>query len=178
MANCQKLNLTSSLTIFKSEYRTNKESEYIASAWDNRSIFNMGGTYYFPRQWSFGMKVSCIGGTPYTPYDEYKTSLVAAWDAQGRAYYDYNKYNTERLPAYAQVDVRVDKAFYLKRCMLGFYIDLQNISGSKLKQADRLISTGTIKNPTAPIAQQHYELKHIKQSSGTLLPTLGITFEY
>lgn len=174
----KKLNLTSSLTIFKSEYRTNKESEYIASAWDNRSIFNMGGTYYFPRQWSFGMKVSCIGGTPYTPYDEYKTSLVAAWDAQGRAYYDYNKYNTERLPAYAQVDVRVDKAFYLKRCMLGFYIDLQNISGSKLKQADRLISTGTIKNPTAPIAQQQYELKHIKQSSGTLLPTLGITFEY
>lgn len=174
----KKLNLTSSLTIFKSEYRTNKESEYIASAWDNRSIFNMGGTYYFPRQWSFGMKVSCIGGTPYTPYDEYKTSLVAAWDAQGRAYYDYNKYNTERLPAYAQVDVRVDKVFYLKRCMLGFYIDLQNISGSKLKQADRLISTGTIKNPTAPIAQQQYELKHIKQSSGTLLPTLGITFEY
>lgn len=174
----KKLNLTSSLTIFKSEYRTNKESEYIASAWDNRSIFNMGGTYYFPRQWSFGMKVSCIGGTPYTPYDEYKTSLVAAWDAQGRAYYDYNKYNTERLPAYAQVDVRVDKAFYLKRCMLGFYIDLQNISGSKLKQADRLISTGTIKNPTAPIAQQQYELKQIKQSSGTLLPTLGITFEY
>lgn len=174
----KKLNLTSSLTIFKSEYRNNKESEYIASAWDNRFIFNMGGTYYFPHQWSFGMKVSCIGGTPYTPYDEYKSSLVTAWDAQGRAYYDYSKYNTERLPAYAQVDVRVDKVFYLKRCMLGFYIDLQNISGSKLKQADRLISTGTIKNPTAPISEQQYELKHIKQSSGTLLPTLGITFEY
>ena len=32
----KKLNLASSFTLFKSEYRTDKESEYIASAWDNR----------------------------------------------------------------------------------------------------------------------------------------------
>lgn len=174
----KKLNLASSLTIFKSEYRKDKESDYIASSWDNRYIFNLRGTYNFAHQWSFGMKVSYIGGAPYTPYDEEKSSLVSAWDAQGRAYYDYSKYNQERLPAFAQVDVRVDKIFYLKRCMLGFYIDLQNITSSKLKQQDVLMSTGTIANPTAPIGEQYYIMKHIKQTSGTLLPTLGITFEY
>ena len=41
----KKLNLASSFTLFKSEYRTDKESEYIASAWDNRFIFNLRGTY-------------------------------------------------------------------------------------------------------------------------------------
>lgn len=174
----KKLNLASSFTLFKSEYRTDKESEYIASAWDNRFIFNLQGTYNLPRHWSVGMKVSCIGGAPYTPYDADKSSLVTAWNAQGKPYYDYTRYNEERLPAFTQVDIRIDKTFYLKRCMLGFYIDLQNIAGSKLKQADVLMSTGVIKNPDAPIAEQRYVMKSLKQESGTLLPTLGITFEY
>ena len=174
----KKLNLASSFTLFKSEYRTDKESEYIASAWDNRFIFNLRGTYNLPRHWSVGMKVSCIGGTPYTPYDAEKSSLVTAWNAQGKPYYDYTRYNEERLPPFTQVDIRIDKTFYLKRCMLGFYIDLQNIAGSKLKQADVLMSTGVIKNPDAPIAEQRYVMKSLKQESGTLLPTLGITFEY
>ena len=174
----KKLNLASSFTLFKSEYRTDKESEYIASAWDNRFIFNLRGTYNLPRHWSVGMKVSCIGGAPYTPYDADKSSLVTAWNAQGKPYYDYTRYNEERLPAFTQVDIRIDKTFYLKRCMLGFYIDLQNIAGSKLKQADVLMSTGVIKNPDVPIAEQRYVMKSLKQESGTLLPTLGITFEY
>ena len=174
----KKLNLASSFTLFKSEYRTDKESEYIASAWDNRFIFNLRGTYNLPRHWSVGMKVSCIGGAPYTPYDADKSSLVTAWNAQGKPYYDYTRYNEERLPAFTQVDIRIDKTFYLKRCMLGFYIDLHNIAGSKLKQADVLMSTGVIKNPDAPIAEQRYVMKSLKQESGTLLPTLGITFEY
>lgn len=174
----QKLNLSTSFTLFKSEYRNNKESEYIASAWDNRYIFNMSGTYNFPHNWSLGMKVSCIGGAPYTPYDIDKSSLVTAWNAQGRPYYDYGQYNTGRLPAFGQLDVRVDKTFYLKRCMLGFYIDLQNVTNSKFRQPDILMSTGVIENPSAPIAEQRYKMKYISQKSGTLMPTLGITFEY
>ena len=174
----KKLNLASSFTLFKSEYRNNKQSEYIASAWDNRYIFNMSGTYNFPHNWSLVMKISCIGGAPYTPYDVEKSSLVTAWNAQGRPYYDYTKYNTGRLPAFGQLDVRVDKTFYLKRCMLGFYIDLQNVTNSKFKQPDILMSTGVIENPSAPMAEQRYKMKYITQKSGTLMPTLGITFEY
>ncbi|MCE9403928.1 TonB-dependent receptor [Bacteroides fragilis] len=174
----KKLNLASSFTLFKSEYRNNKQSEYIASAWDNRYIFNMSGTYNFPHNWSLGMKISCIGGAPYPPYDVEKSSLVTAWNAQGRPYYDYTKYNTGRLPAFGQLDVRVDKTFYLKRCMLGFYIDLQNVTNSKFKQPDILMSTGVIENPSAPMAEQRYKMKYITQKSGTLMPTLGITFEY
>ncbi|MBC8595115.1 TonB-dependent receptor [Oscillospiraceae bacterium N12] len=174
----KKLNLASSFTLFKSEYRKDKRSEYIASAWDNKYIFNLSGTYNFPHHWSFGMKVSCIGGAPYTPYDVEKSSLVNAWNAQGRPYYDYSKYNTGRLPAFGQIDVRVDKTFYIKRYMLGFYIDLQNVTKSTFKQPDILMSTGEIENPTAPQAQQRYKMKYIEQKSGTLMPTLGITFEY
>lgn len=174
----QKLNLSSSLTIFKSEFKDGGQGSYVPSAWDNRFILNMSGTYNFPKHWSLGAKVSCIGGSPYTPYDVEKSSLVEAWNVQGRAYYDYSRYNQERLPVFGQLDVRVDKTFYLKKCMLGFYLDIQNITASKLRQPDALMSTGQIENPSAPLSEQRYVMKSIRQESGTLLPTLGITFEY
>lgn len=174
----QKLNLSSSLTFFKSEFKDGEQGSYVPSAWDNRFILNMSGTYNFPKHWSLGAKVSCIGGSPYTPYDVEKSSLVEAWNVQGRAYYDYSRYNQERLPVFGQLDVRVDKTFYLKKCMLGFYLDIQNITASKLRQPDALMSTGQIENPSAPLSEQRYVMKSIRQESGTLLPTLGITFEY
>lgn len=174
----QKLNLSSSLTIFKSEFKDGEQGSYVPSAWDNRFILNMSGTNNFPKHWSLGAKVSCIGGSPYTPYDVEKSSLMEAWNVQGRAYYDYSRYNQERLPVFGQLDVRVDKTFYLKKCMLGFYLDIQNITASKLRQPDALMSTGQIENPSAPLSEQRYVMKSIRQESGTLLPTLGITFEY
>ena len=173
-----KLNLTGSFTLFKSEYRNNSSSPYIASAWDNRFVLNLSGTYDFPKHWSVGAKLSCIGGSPYTPYDVDKSSLVEAGDAQGRPYNDYDAYNTGRLDAFAQLDLRVDKDFYFKKWRFGVYLDLQKITGSKLKQPDALMSTGVIENPEAPHSEQRYVMKTVKQESGTILPTIGLTVEF
>lgn len=173
-----RFNLVSSFTLYKSEYRNRSESEYIPSAWDNRFILNMSGTYNLPKRWSIGGKLSYIGGAPYTPYDEEKSALVEAWDAKGQPYYDYSRYNTERLPNFAQFDLRVDKSFYFRGCMVGLYLDLQNITGNKLKQPDVIMSTGIIENPDAPKAEQRYQMKYLKQESGTILPTLGVTVEF
>lgn len=173
-----KFNLVSSFTLYRSEYRNNSEAEYISSAWDNRFILNMSGTYNLPKRWSIGGKVSYIGGAPYTPYDEEKSSLVEAWDAKGQPYYDYSLYNTGRLPNFAQLDLRIDKSFYFRRCMVGLYLDIQNITGNKLKQPDVIMSTGIIENPSAPVSEQRYKMKYLKQESGTVLPTLGVTVEF
>lgn len=173
-----RFNLVSSFTLYKSEYRNHSGDKYIPSAWDNRFILNMSGTYNLPKRWSIGGKLSYIGGAPYTPYDEEKSSLVEAWNAKGQPYYDYSLYNTGRLPDFAQLDIRADKSFYLRRCMVGIYLDLQNVTGSKLKQPDVIMSTGVIENPYAPASEQRYKMKYLKQESGTLLPTLGITVEF
>ena len=173
-----KFNLVSSFTLYRSEYRNRSNEDFIPSAWDNRFILNMSGTYNLPRRWSIGGKLSYIGGSPYTPYDEDKSSLVEAWDAKGQPYYDYAYYNTGRLPNFAQLDLRVDKSFYFHHCMIGIYLDIQNITGNKLKQPDVIMSTGIIENPSAPVAEQRYKMKYLKQESGTILPTLGITVEF
>lgn len=173
-----RVDVVGSFTVYSSEYRPDRHAAYIASAWDNRFVANASGTYDFPRAWSVGVKLSAVGGAPYTPYDVEKSSLVEAWDAQGRPYYDYARYNSARLDAFWQLDLRIDKTFYFRRCMLGLYIDLQNITVSKLRLPDVLMSTGVVANPSAPAAQQKYVMKYIRQESGTLLPTLGITVEF
>ncbi len=173
-----KVSMVCSATLYRSEYRNDRHSPYIPSAWDNRFVINLSGTYDFPRAWSVGAKLSAIGGAPYTPYDVDKSSLKEAWDASGRPYYDYSLYNQFRLDPFAQLDIRIDKTFYFPHCMLGLYIDLQNVTGSKLKQPDVLMSTGVIENPSAPLSEQRYVMKYIAQQSGTIVPTIGITVEF
>jgi len=173
-----KINASASLTLYQSEYRNNKNSPYLPSAWDNRYILNMSCVWDLPRQWSLGAKLSMIGGSPYTPYDIEKSALVEAWNAQGRPYYDYGLYNTERLSSFAQLDLRIDKNYYFKQWRLGWYVSIQNVTGSKLKQQDAFLSTGIIENPSAPITEQRYKLRTVKQETGSIIPSIGITVEF
>ena len=82
------------------------------------------------------------------------------------------------MDAFAQLDVRVDKVFYFRKCMLGIYVDLQNVTFSKLRQPDVLMSTVVIENPSATPSKQPNKIKNIRQASGTLVPTLGVTVEF
>lgn len=173
-----KISATASFTLFKCEYKKDKHSEYIPSAWDNRYILNLSCISELPRKWSVGGKMSLIGGTPYTPYDVERSSLVEAWDAQGKAYLDYSKYNTKRLSPFVQIDIRIDKNYYFKKWRMGFYVGLENLTGSKLKQQDAIVSTGVIANPEAPSNKQCYLMKRIKQESGSMVPSVGLTAEF
>ena len=170
-----KINLVGAFTLYWSEYRSNRHAPYIPSAWDNRWIANISGTYDLPHRWSIGAKLSAIGGAPYTPYDEKQTALKSYWDATGRAALDYSRYNEGRLKPFVQLDIRVDKVWEFRKWSLGIYLDLENITFSEITLPDALLSTGVVENPTAPIEEQRYALKRIKQRNGTLVPTFGVT---
>lgn len=173
-----KFNMVSSLTLYKSEYRNTAAGAYISSAWDNRFIVNVFGTYNLSRNWSIGAKLSAIGGAPYTPYDVDKSSLVEAWNVKGRPYFDYAQYNQRRLKTYAQLDIRIDKSYYFRKWMLGFYLDVQNLTKSTFRNPDVLMSTGVIENPQDVVSQQRYQMKYIKQESKSILPTIGVTLGF
>lgn len=173
-----KVSVVGAFTLYWSEYRSNRHSPYIPSAWDNRWVANVSGTYDLPHRWSIGAKLSAIGGAPYTPYDEEQTSLKTYWDATGRAALDYSRYNEGRLKPFVQLDVRVDKVWEFRKWSLGIYLDLENITFSEITLPDALLSTGIIENPSAPIEEQRYLLKRIKQRNGTLVPTFGVTAEF
>lgn len=176
--NYKGLTFIASYTYVRSEFKDGRNTnKYIPSAWDNKHLFTFSGTYSLPHNWDVGAKFRVVGGAPYTPYDIEKSSYVQAWDASGSLYYDYSQFNSKRLKAFSQLDVRVDKTFYIRKVMLGVYLDLQNIFNAKYKEQDVYIKTGKILNPEAPLEQQKYELKSIPRKTGTILPGIGIILE-
>lgn len=175
-----KFNFIGSYTFYKSEYKWDEflfptnGKRYGKMPWDNGNLLSLTTGYEFAKNFRVGAKFRLSGGAPYTPYNWDKTSLVNAWDIKGQPYYDYNLYNTEKLPIFHQLDIRVDKSFYFNKWALELYLDLQNILNTKYKYPDIIMSTGEIENPLDPKDQQRYKLKSITNESGTILPTIGI----
>lgn len=173
----KRLSLLASYTYVRSYYWRPSTLEYIPSSWDNKHLFTGTVLYNFPKNWDAGIKFRLMGGAPYTPYDTEASASVESWDALHHAVYDYDRFNAERLKTFTQLDIRVDKTFYWKGVMLGFYIDIQNILNTKYDNPDDYISTGVIVNPEAPRSEQKYQMKWIRNEGGNILPTLGFTIE-
>ncbi|PKP06836.1 MAG: hypothetical protein CVU10_04560 [Bacteroidetes bacterium HGW-Bacteroidetes-5] len=172
-----KLNLISSITIFRSQFKT-VDGSWLPNSWDNRRLMTLSGGYKLPKNYIIGAKFRYSGGSPYTPLDELRSSYVAAWDASGRSYVDNSKYNSEYLKQFNQLDIRVDKEFYFEKFSLKLYLDIQNALNKKYKNEDVLLSTGVIENPQDPYSQQRYIMKRIQIENGTVLPSIGITIQF
>ena len=173
------INAVITYTFVRSEF-TDKKGEYIPSSWDNRHLLTITATRSFKKNWELGLKWRYLGGTPYTPWDIERSAIKTAWDAQGTGYLDYSKFNKERLTAFHQLDLRVDKSYYYNKWSLMLYFDVQNAYNFKADQPDYLVRVEDIngKPLTDPNDPNKYLLKMLKNSSGTVLPTLGIMIEF
>lgn len=175
----RKINLVFSYTYVRSEFR-GPGSKWISSSWDNKNLFSLTATKNFLQNWDIGLKWRFVGGAPYTPYDLEKSSIKAAWDLQGQGYPDYSKFNTLRLKAFHQLDLRFDKEYFFAGWSLMLYADIQNVYDFKADQPPLLIrESDDNKLPvTDPDNPANYSLKYIINQSGTVLPTIGIIIEF
>ena len=173
------LNGVITYTFVRSEF-TDKNGIFIPSSWDNRHLLTITATRSFKKNWDFGFKWRYIGGAPYTPWDMTRSAIKTAWDAQGIGYPDYSKFNQARLKAFHQLDLRIDKSWYYNKWSLMLYFDVQNAYNFKAEQQDYLVRAedGTGAPITDPNDPMKYLLKTIKNTSGTVLPTLGIMIEF
>lgn len=171
-------NIIMSYTFVRSEF-TNKDQQYIPSAWDNKHIVNLTATRQFKRNWNLGMKWRFVGGAPYTPYDLDLSSDRQAWDARGRGYLDYARFNTLRLGNFHQLDVRVDKQYFFNQWSLRVYLDVQNLYNFKADQPDNLTNLSPEGVPVVdPADPDRYVLRAIENTAGQALPTIGLIVEF
>jgi len=171
-------NVILSYTFVRSEFKDFFE-KYIPSAWDNIHLLNLTVRKSFANNWDIGLKWRFVGGTPYTPYDLNKSSLIYVWDVNGRGVPDFSKFNSMRFKPFHQLDIRVDKSFFFKKWSLVVYGDVQNAYNFQSEQQEFLLNTDEsgIKqfDPNDPT---RYLLRSIKTTSGTVLPTIGIIVEF
>lgn len=177
----QGFNLILSYTFVRSEFKDYAQ-KYIPSAWDNRHIVILTALRKLPRNWDVGLKWRYSGGAPYTPYDLEQSSIRDAWDAQGVAYFDYSRFNSQRLSAFHQLDLRLDKQFYLNKWSLMVYLDIQNVYNFKASQPDNYIRAedgfGQPVTFTDDNGIERYQLKKLDNSIGNVLPSVGIIVEF
>ena len=176
-------NLILSYTYVRSKFQ-NSNGKYIPSSWDNRHLLNLTVLRELGKNWDLGFKWRFVGGAPYTPFDINNSALVKVWDARGTPLLDYSRFNTMRIDPFHQLDIRIDKQYFYKKWSLLLYVDIQNLYNFEAILPDNYIKSldengnGIIVNPEAPADQQKYLLKSIPNTTGTVLPTIGIIVEF
>lgn len=161
--------------------RLEPHGKYIPGSWDDRHILTLTATRKFRKNWDFGLKWRYVGRAPYTPWDEETSSVITAWDVKRQPYLDYTRFNAKRLPAFHQLDLRIDKSFYFKKWSLTFYADVENVYNYKAKGPDILVPE---ENPDGsyvkdPNREGHYRMRYIRNTiGGTVLPAIGIMIDF
>jgi hypothetical protein len=159
---------------------TNTSGRYIDASWDNRHVLNLTAGIKMKRNWELGLKFRYLGGAPFTPYDVALTANREVWDRIQQGVFDWSRLNSERLSASHGLDLRLDKKWYFKKTALDLYFDVQNSYNQKTEgQAYLDVVRDDQGNPVIdPSNPDRYLLKQIDNDSGTLLPSIGLVFEF
>jgi len=171
-------NMIAAYTFVRSEF-TDKNDEFIPSAWDSKHLFTITTVKSFKNNWSAGFKWRFVGALPYTPFDYELTSIKQAFDTRGGPFLNYDRINAERLNDFHQLDVRVDKKFFFDKWSIMFYLDIQNLYNYQSESQDYLVRDED-ENGNYILTDNgtRYQLKRIPSTSGTVLPTIGIMVEF
>jgi hypothetical protein len=156
----------------------------IPSAWDNRHLVSALWGQKLGRNWELGLRYRFAGGAPYTPFD-----LAASqrnYLTLGTGVLDYSKLNSERLGAFNQLDIRIDKKWNYSKWTLDLFLDLTNALATKSEAYPRytfkqnetvtdFISTdGQAIRPDGSNAIPFL----LPNVSGNLIPTIGFIVEF
>ncbi|MDB4996062.1 MAG: TonB family protein / TonB-dependent receptor [Myxococcaceae bacterium] len=147
-----------SYSMVKSERRDTPDSRYRPSDFDQTHVLTALGSWDLGKGLEVGARVRYSTGFPRTPV------VGATYDARRDAYEPrFGQKNTDRIPPFFQVDLRVAKRFKLPLGDLETYVEVQNVTNRENPEEvvysqsyrDRTFITGL---PILPIAGARWSL--------------------
>jgi hypothetical protein len=168
------------VTLVRSEFTNPNTEGFVPSAWDSRFIVSLTAGKRFGKNWELGTRWRFLGGLPFTSIDIENSSLREVWDLRGQAILDFNQINNQRLAAFHQLDLRLDKRYFFDKWNLNWYFDVQNAYNFQAQQPPLLVpereANGQLKiDPNDPT---RYQMRLVDNPAGTILPTIGIIVEF
>jgi hypothetical protein len=132
-----------------------------------------------PKNWEIGAKFRLGGGSPYIPYDIAFSSLKSNYSIFPQGVQDYDRLNESRLKGFYQLDVRVDKKYPFKKFNLNVYLDIQNLTYNKYETQSQLVLDRDVNGNAQDVAGDatRFKTKLLTNTSGNILPTIGVIFE-
>ncbi len=140
-----------------------------SSDWDQRHILNVVLGYRLNHKWSFGTRVHYHTGRPWTaPLDGQSQSDALT----------YNR-NNQRLPAFFQLDVRIERTFTWDKWRLSAYLDVGNATFSREViqcEANRnsITATNRMGKLVAPVSESRGVASCTPVGLNYFLPALGL----
>lgn len=152
----------------------------VASAWDSRHTVVLTGGMKLKRNWELGVKWRFITGRPFTPYDTNRSLSNYSWDLVGQAVPNYSRINSVRVGNFNQFDIRVDKVWYFRKSSLNLYLDIQNFFNTQYVGPNTLVAArnadgSLLSDPSNPL---QYKADFLPNTSGTVLPTIGVILDF
>jgi len=168
------------LTLVRSEFTNPNTDGFVPSAWDNRFIVSLTAGKRLKRDWEIGARWRFLGGTPFIPFDLNASSLRSNWDLFNQGLFDFNRINEERLRSFHQLDLRVDKKYFFDKWNLNWYFDIQNAYNFQAEQQERLVAVRDEQDRPLvdPADPNRYLLRSIRNTAGSILPTVGLIIEF
>ena len=113
-----------------SKRRDRASDPYRPYAFDQTHVATLAASYNLTPTWEFGAKWQYRTGNPYTPVEDAELQFDPR---NGRPIYIpiYAEKNSERLPAYHRLDLRVSKIFQFSGWKLGVFLELLNTYNRK-----------------------------------------------
>ncbi len=165
-------------TFVRSEFE-DASGELRPSSWDSRHIVSLTGGKKLKRNWEVGFRFQLSGGLPFTPYDVESSLRTEVWDATRTGLIDYTRLNEERINAFHQLDIRIDKKWFFDKWNLNVFLDVQNVY-NQVTPLQPILTVQTdengmpIQDPNAPGS---YVGQFLDASNGNVLPAIGIILE-
>lgn len=165
-------------TFVRSEF-TGITDQYIPSSWDSRNLLSLTAGKQFKRNWEIGGRFFFSGGLPFTPDNVSSSMQIANWDRFGVAQPNWSLLNSQRIEAFNQLDIRVDKKWFFTKWSLNLFLDIQNVYNSITVTKPILdVKRDALGNPIVDTNNTgSYIPNFIENTNGSVLPTIGIIIE-
>jgi hypothetical protein len=155
-------------TLFKSEF-TGLDNIYRPSVWDSRNLVSVTAGYKFKRNWEAGIRYRYAGKTPFAKVNEAETL-----ENYPQVVLDFTNLGEQKLNAFNQLDLRIDKKWNFKKFAFNLFLDVQNALGQTIPQP---IEFGLNRDQNGQITNPR-SLVGVDGAEGTVIPSLGIILDF
>lgn len=157
-------------TLYKSEFTGFDRDEYLPSVWDNGTLLTFTGGYKFAKNWEIGLRVRYLGPTPFAPINE-----EATLDVYPSIVRDFDRLGEQRLDAFNQTDLRIDKKWNFEKFTLDIFLEVQNLFGSQLPAEPQF---GLQRNEIGNILTPRSLIRIESVDNTAILPSLGVIVDF
>lgn len=142
----------------------------LPTVWDSRHLLSFTGGYKLKRNWEVSLRYRYAGRTPFVP-----TNLETSLQYYPRIALDYNRLGEEKLEAFNQGDLRIDKKWNFNKLSFNFYFELQNFLGQAVPRPP---DYGLTKNSDGSIIEPRSLSLIETDRTDTPFPSFGFVFDF